>query len=1455
MQKLISYYYSDENYTINIENTSKYKSKEYVESDDEDEDNYDDDDDDEDYKLTESSNMDTDNESRKRKVSFKNNISNNKVFSSSKLEIVEISKCFSFLLPSIEIVYNDFSLEQEEIFIHPGSFDCSTISFIDLSKLSSILNDNTTYKSNKNVDFSTQYNGLYPSSITLQSLLIFFKAYLICYINSSNLIGSNKIYEQKSFIQIIGSLNFTIQEILRNNFNLALSFTIKIFDDILSQWDTKLLEMKVPIINFFRIFILIINRPKKQYDAVFKYDNDYNNANIKQTSFTSSQTGEYTFENNKNNVDSDGKGKPICIASSYFLYFDFKKYLYRLYTKIKSCEGSEFSKKFIIDHLFSKEVSFGEFLNNQRKSSYFEPSYNNHCRRINYFEYLFSPIFFDDISPKYSHQISESNTYHFNMSYSSEEVIFVKWAFYNLVSDLYFLILKIWQDHIKNVKVIMNNENKSSNFEKSNKKECMDGEFVDNMSVSSCSTELLFNSDEESKKEVNKENRDIKIETTDILKDSVIKMEMEDNFLNIELDILKAFNLISDKSHIILFTIQVILFIYKKWAKFISKDFTDKLVELLSFFLIENESMEIQIWVIAALAQICSNYSNCKFNKSSLSSVLSKTSIKENNNAKSENALSNFNQNFVTTINNQSDNNVNSTNLLYLELVSRNDLLTCNNSNEVMWNSIWNTLLHKVLIYNLTEVSFYFLGRIIQENVLSENIVHSGCNLLWKNIKSKSIPLVPSGVYFIINYLNIDNNVILTNKPLTQNLLQWLLSYFQVGIEVLNKKINGNDRTISIMEPSGIHSTPSSPNTSFNNDIFSTQIPANLFSKISGSINSQSKYINNQKDIDQLRFLRTPQLIAIFLSLFVTSINLEKKVNSDGILYNIYEYNQFQQYMPMEEMSFEYQYFNQYLHLNYFNYGHLKQFTHLNNVGNSYNELLNNFKVKDNISFLSIKENDENMTNNGKLKKKENITISQLYSNKESDHISFQDKIFNEKKELENYKNKKINFYSLNADIEYKSKINSFLTELIHYIMNYKVMNFDNFGGSKDNFINVLNNEYNETSNESRDNLGIFQNNAKSIKKRKIDGFKSDNIVTLFSEPQSIDSFDDNTEPSLKIDQTVIQKLQCLICWKLHFLNIFLNFIDIILHTSNKILSFENINSIIENFKSKNAIFSNDLIDLLFPNLLNDYSFINLIPDFFDTIVNDLQLLFQNINDKEGLIPVIDCLNNCFNIGNEYGSSNHNPFSLNIDELYEQIYNNFINIDEIKALNDVKENYFNVFEDTHKNSILLKKIYYILFLKEKNIDQLIKLIEKYFNLNTTLQQIGQKRNNDSNDDDFNNNNTKIVSLDYDLDINKSIQYYLYFHPFVCKPKIVYLNKILATSLIKLISINISKDIKYNNQYISFSEQINKFAIKNYPFENYSESLSLLTPKLSTHCIISFQFVQFIHIHKGMKKNI
>ncbi|OUM66588.1 hypothetical protein PIROE2DRAFT_6110, partial [Piromyces sp. E2] len=1478
IQKLIFYYYSIENNVLNVETETKYKSKEYVESEEEYED-YDNDDDDDNYVLSECSSSKTDDErflnncdkktktinNKTKKINFQSCFSNNKNNFFSKLEVLEFSKCFSLLLPTVEIVNNDFSLEQEEFFTHPDSFDNSKLSFINLSKLSLYMNDNGINRKNKDIESSSKYDDLYPSNITLHSLLLFFKVYLIGYKNNVNVNGCS-IHEQKSLIHIIGSLNFIIQEILRNNFTLALSFTTNVFNDILSQWDTKLLEMKVQIINFFRIFILIINRPKNQCSTVFDIYNEYSNIN-KQNKFMSNQKG----ENDNNNTGYDDNEKQSIVLSSNFLYFDFKDYLYRLYSKIKLCEGSEFSKKFIIDHILSKEVSFGEFLNNRQKSSFFEPSSNNSNSKFDYFSSIVSPIFFDDITPKYAHYFSETQSRDFNNSYSAEELIFVKWAFYNLVSDLYFLILKIWQDHIKELHILASIKNNKSSISK----DVMDEDVVDNMSISSSSTELLFNSDGENEndkleKKENKESKDVKNENIIFLKDKTFINKLDNNFLNIEFDILKSFNYssISNKKHVILFTIQVILFLYKKWGKYVLKDFTDKLVELLSFFLIENESIETQIWVIATLTQICSSYANCKFNKSSLSSILSKNLFENNKNNLNENLLSNYHSLTNCQSNNKifersnsklsinRDNDIISSNSNYLELNTRINLLTCNNSSEIMWNSIWNTLLHKVLIYNLIEPSFYFLGKIIQENVLSENVIHTDCNLLWKNIKAKSIPLYPSGVYFLLNFLNLDNSAILTNKSLIQSLLQWLLSYFQTGIEVMNKQIYEIDNSVSTMKSSTIHSInlPFSPNNNDNN-VFSTQMPFNLFSTIRNSMNYQTKLLNKQKDIDQLRFLHTPQLIAIFLSLFVTSINLDEGINGNDIIYNDYCYNQFKQYIPIEEMSFEYQYFNQYIHLNYFNYGMLKQFIYLNGISNSYNELLNNFQIKDNISSLNIKENDINIINKFEFQQQGNMKRKYSVNNKNSEHVSFQDKIIMDVDNFESSKNKRLKFYSLNTDNEYKSRINSFLVELIRHVINIKLENIDsgnnnnnnNNNNNKDDIINIFNNEQNGISNISKINSESNQNNQemenqKSIKKRKLNNVETDNVVTLFSESQS-NSFNDFDEPSFKVDQEILKKFQNLICWKLHFLNIFLNFIDIILHTSNKILSFNNINNFINNYYSnKNILLDNDLIDLLFPNLLKEYSFINLLPDFFENIINDMKFLFKHVDAKENLILIIDCLKNCFNIRNEYDLSNHNPFLLNISNLYEQIYNNFITLDKTKILNDIT--------DTHINSVLLKKLYFKLLLKQKNIDDLIQLIENYFNINETLQQLGQKRHFQNSNDDFNKNN-KIISFDYDIDIDKSIQYYIYFHPFVFKPKIVLLNELLATSLIELISINISKDIKFNNQYISFLDRINKSTKNGYSLENYNESLSLLTPKLETHCLISYQFVQFIHLHKGI----
>ncbi|ORX48896.1 hypothetical protein BCR36DRAFT_404847 [Piromyces finnis] len=1419
MQKLIAYNCFEESIILNEE--TKYKSKEYIESDDNEDSDYEENDDDDDYKPSESETDYKSSNGHDKKIKSLNDTKRKKVFQN---KILEISKCFSFLIPSTEIVYNEFSLEEEKLFTHPSTFDYSSLSFINTSKLDE-----------KKLDATSQYDDLYPSSITLQSLLIFFKAYLIGYINNCNLNGR--------------SINFIIQEILRNNFSLALSFATKIFDDILSQWDTKLLEMKIQNINFFRIFILMINRPKKPFSSnYYKIDKETNN---EKQGFKSSEKINCII-NNKN------KEKQSTISSSSFLYYDFKKYLYRLYLKIKSCEGSEFIKKFIVDHLSSKDVSFGEFLNNQQKSSFFEPFHNKNDYKKDSFTSFFSPIFFDDISLKYTQKFSKYPSY-FNSSYSSDELVFIKWAFYNL----------IWQDHIDELQILMNCENNTSKYKENNNCKEKINETVDNMSISSCSTELLFHKIQVEPTDSNR-NDSLNLKS---LNDKNLMDKLENDFINIEFDILKSFDyfLISHKNHVVLFNIQ---------------DFTDKLVELLSFFLIEDVSIEVQIWVIAALAQISSNYSNCEFDKSSLSTILSKPSVNENNFCDSnynKNVSSDNNRNLTSFTNYSSynktmkktntspsidkNNNINTTNPIFLMLISRVNLLSCNNSIEMMWNSIWNTLLHKVLINNLTEPSFYFLGKIIKENVLAEDVVYTGCNFLWKSIIAKSIPLVPSGVNFLLNYLNKDNNTILTSHSLVQNLLQWLLSYFQTGIEVMNKQIYNdiNDSISLINTLEEVHLTPSpfNPSHTYNNNnnnnnnnsnINSTQFSTNLFSTVKKSSTSeQTKSLNRQDNIDQICFLRTPQLIAIFLSLFVTSINF----NNDVIKENNIQYNQFQQYIPIEEMAFEYQFLNQYLHLNYFNYGFLKQFISFNRVSNSYDELLNNFQIKDNLLSHNIKENNKDLINDFEYRQERK---QQTNYYKESEYISLKDKdkVFTKSENSENGKNKKLKFNTLSSDNENKEKIKSFLVELIYYCINCKLNIFDNNNKVKNDFVNVFNHQPNTLNSLNKIPSKLFQDdyqdrkNLKSIKKRKINNIESNNIITFFSEPQQKDIFDDLNEPLLNINQEIAFRLQNLICWKLHFLNILLNFIDIILHTSKKILLPENINTFIKNYyEAKKTLLHSDLIDLLFPNLLNDYTFIKLLPDFFENIINDLKLLFQLDVDKEDLIPIIDSLNNCFNIGNEYYSSNNDPFSLYISDLSKYIYNQFIQIDGLNTLNDIKKNSFNFFKDTQKNSILLKRIYYKLLLKEKNINDLIQLIESYFDLKPySQQQDSNKRPNNDNDDNITRNNKMVINYDYDLDINKSIQYYLYFHPFVSKPKIVYFNKILTTSLINLISINISKDIKYNNKYISFSDYISSYTKENYSLKNYSESLFLLIPKLSTHCIISYQFVQFIHFHKG-----
>ena len=324
---------------------------------------------------------------------------------------------------------------------------------------------------------------------------------------------------------------------------------------------------------------------------------------------------------------------------------------------------------------------------------------------------------------------------------------------------------------------------------------------------------------------------------------------------------------------------------------------------------------------------------------------------------------------------------------------------------------------------------------------------------------------------------------------------------------------------------------------------------------------------------------------------------------------------------------------------------------------------------------------------------------------------------------------------------------------------------------------------------------------------------------------------------------------------------------DILLHTSNQTLTFENLKELIENYYHTEKSISNDeFFDMLFPDLLNEYTFINLLPELLENINCDLTVLFKyEENHKEKLVPIIEGLENCFNLNYIFHLSSHDPFSLNTSDHNENNYYHFINmINNAQVTLDSSQpnyppSYINFFTEASKNSVLLRNIYYKLLLKEKNINELIQLLEKYFNLNVnvTFPAIsGQKRPNTPLPEDDFVSHSKDISVEYDMNTNKSLVYTVYYHPFIQKPKIVYLDKMIATTLIELISINISKNIQYQGQRLSlsdFSIQPNKSSDSlpiHYTLDHYNQSITLLTPQLSNHCQISFLIIQFIHLNQG-----
>jgi len=1310
------------------------------------------------------------------------------------------------------------------LFNHPTRFNYSSLSFINVSDLSSY-NVNTRSKNNKNSESIN--DSIYPSSITSYSLLQFFKSYLICYKNKMN--GSIN-HEQKSLIHIIGSMNFIIQEILINNFTLALSFVINIFDDMLIHWDTKLLEMKIQVINFFRIFILITNRPKLSLNNI-----------------SENLTSQFNQNNQNKDINKNKNNEKISLFSTDYLFYDYKKHIYRLYLKIQSCEESEFIGKFIIGHILSKEVSFGEFINNQQKQSYFEPSLisNNNP--------FFSPIFLDDVTPRYTLNFQNYQQINFNNTFSQDEVIYIKWAFYNLVSDIYYFMLKIWQDHINDIQKLINYKVLEKN--KINKDNLMD-----DYNINSSDTELTTDNYDENKINELKENiknTSLENEKVNYEKNLSFSNELSEDYLNIELNIFNSFNFSSmaNKKHVILMTIQILLFLYKKWGKLVSIEFTDKLIELLSIILTENESLEIQIWVIATLAQICNCYSNCKYNKSSFNNLNNQKkeyiydqTISTYNNFQKENVENNS----INTSLKNMESNIDISNPFHIILINRFNLLNCINPNEITWNSIWSTLLHKVINYSLVESSFYCLGKIIQENILSDNIIHSGCNILWKNVQEKSIPLVPSSVYFILNYLIVDDNSIRTNKALIQNLLNWLLAYFQIGIDIINQKFTEINNIISMNDDR--HPIKATSPTYFDhnnsNMIITSQSPLNFIPSMRNSIDSRSKPLNKEQFDDKFRFVRTPQLISILLSLFVTSLNLKSNTDLKTI-----HYNQFKHYIPKEEMSFEIHFFNQYLHLNFFNYGHIKQFIESNRPLNSHRNIIYHCKIKDYMMHFNINKCYKRKLDDANVNNVESIQKKESYEEKKLDHVSIQERVLIDEENLKNNENNKLKFYSLNIDNEFKSTINTFFHKFIHDLLNIKseISNLnEKENGVDEDSINIFNNDQNNFLCLSpKDNsLNKNDNNGKSIKRRKINSNESitTNYSGLFNENQSflrhqsIQINDDTNEPS-KINQEIIENFKTIICWKIHFLNIFLEFVDILLHSSNQTLEISKIDSLIENYNNtKSKLLKDDIINLLFPNLLNEHSYLTLLSELFESIIKDLSMLFQYERNKDRLIPVIECLENCFNFGDLYNVSNYDPFSTNTNYITKNSYNGYIVIN--KHQNNTQKS-FNFFKDTFKNSILLKNIFYKLLLNEKNIDDLIQLLDKYYNFN--IVSLDQKQ---SDNDDFIKRNKDIL-IEHDMNTNKSLVYMTYYHPFIYKPEIVYLKKLIAILLVELTSINISKNIKYNNKLISLSNYAKSSNNVQYSIDYYSKILNLLTPNILTHCQVSFQIAQFIHINKGL----